>query len=770
MKKRILSIILAFSMLGTIFTVQAFADEATNEVVVAPVFTDISGLPCETAVNSLAASGIVNGRSEGKYAPNEGLTRAEMTAIILRAFGSEEIEAIEKFKDVPTTHWAYIYVETAYKMGIVNGMTATTFVPDGSVTYEQAIKMLVCAINKENTALKEGGWPDGYIKVASDMGTLEGVAGQKGQAISRGTMAQMVYNFLTIAEDEFSYMYDWENEPVADHYDWIREERVRGLYGRYSDMFEVGSMFDTAYAAGANAFFYNIVSPGYNYSTFEGFCNLLDISESNFHRFEGVHHFPKLNFGDSMHVAYDKYGQYHPGTYNVYENPCPLMSGYWEEKIFDFCKEIAKRPQWQGVCIDFEMHRGVSKYPSMCKCDSCWAKFLAKTGYSGDWEEVPAEQRGDFVAQRGAMDEYKAFFIEELVKVVSKLRDEVWEINPEFMFSYMPGYDSLTGITAALGTPERPVLIMSESEYWGCYATIEGRMNMIKERGENAIYVCGLWPLASQALKPEEFGNGITTVSTTTGGYWIYNENAFASTEQNAIEMEKANKILEEDLASGTLRPLPEYETPEYTAKRIAGDTPTEAEWDAAPFTEDFTYYHDSCGDTDETPDVLTKAKILYSDNDLFIRTYCYDDMSKFIVQPQLEKRDGNLWRDQCVEIYWKFADEDITLTQIAVDASGSIYDSYTHAIGQRDISFNFEEIETSTVLKEDRWEITTRLPGNTLNTRYIKKGDVLKVQISRYHPASGVTYTKQARNHCWSQTNGGFLGTYPVWGTVYLD
>ena len=49
-------------------------------------------------------------------------------------------------------------------------------------------------------------------------------------------------------------------------------------------------------------------------------------------------------------------------------------------------------------------------------------------------------------------------------------------------------------------------------------------------------------------------------------------------------------------------------------------------------------------------------------------------------------------------------------------------------------------------------------------------KGDVLKVQISRYHPASGVTYTKQARNHCWSQTNGGFLGTYPVWGTVYLD
>ena len=135
MKRKLISLILAASTALASLAVPAMAAEG---------FADVAGSSYEAAVNSLADQGIVSGRGEGLYAPNEGLTRAEMVTIILRAYGSDEIEEdIEKFNDVPPSHWAYMYVETAYQMGIVSGMTETTFQPDTGVTYEQAVKMLV---------------------------------------------------------------------------------------------------------------------------------------------------------------------------------------------------------------------------------------------------------------------------------------------------------------------------------------------------------------------------------------------------------------------------------------------------------------------------------------------------------------------------------------------------------------------------------------------------------------------------------------------------
>ena len=765
--KKVLSIILALSMLGSLLAVGVSAEETAA----APVFTDISGLPCEEAVNTLAQRGIVNGRSEGIYAPNEGLTRAEMTAIILRAFGSKEIEDIEKFKDVPPTHWAYMYVETAYKMGIINGMTATTFVPEGSVTYEQAVKMLVCAAGKGNKAEKEGGWPDGYIKTATDMGALDGIDGQRGQAISRGTMAQMVHNFVKISEDKLSILYDWENEPLADHYDWIKKDRVRGIYGGILEIFPENNTFERAAAVGANAFFLNTTAPGYAYKTMEGRCEVIDDAAKHFHRYEGVKMFVKIGYGDGQLAENDEFGIYHPGTpaTNFAILPCPLIYEYWKKEIEDFCVEVAKRKEWAGAIIDFEMHAGgLSKYTGTCKCDKCWSKFAEAMGRD-DWKDIATEERGAFIKTNPQLQQQNdTWFRNEVIKIVSRVREAVHAVNPEFIFGNMPGYDTIPGITKGFGTPERPMLVLSESEYWGMYATIEPKLQSIKDREEDALLICGLWTQEKQALKPDEFEAGITAVSTMTGGYWVYNAAGYArNLEENSAGMERSNKILDEDLAAGTIREIPQYEYPEYTAKKIAGDVPTEAEWEAAPFTDDFTYIRRT-EDPDGIPDVLTKAKILYSNNDLFVRTYCYDDMAAFKVpQPQPE-RDTGLWADQCVEIYWMFEDE-TTIAQCVGNAAGSIYDAYSHAIGQRDKTYTFNGLEFSTELKEDRWELTARMPGNPIGVRKIEKGDVLKMQISRYHPAS-IIYGDNALNQPWVRTNGGYLGTAPISATVYLD
>ena len=139
MKTKILSLILAAST--------ALAGLAMP--VSAESFSDVAGSPYAEAINSLAEQGIVSGRGNGSYSPEEGLSRAEMVSIILRAYRSREIEDIEKFNDVPTSHWAYMQIETAYQMGIVAGTTEVTFEPDKQVTYEQAVKMLVSAMGKD---------------------------------------------------------------------------------------------------------------------------------------------------------------------------------------------------------------------------------------------------------------------------------------------------------------------------------------------------------------------------------------------------------------------------------------------------------------------------------------------------------------------------------------------------------------------------------------------------------------------------------------------
>ncbi|MBQ8588533.1 MAG: S-layer homology domain-containing protein, partial [Clostridia bacterium] len=455
MKKRLISIILAVSMLGSLIAVQA-AEE--TETTAAPVFADVSGLPCEEAVNHLAGLGVINGRGDGTYAPGDSLSRAEMVAIILRGFGSEDIEDIEKFRDVPPSHWAYMYIETAYKMGIVNGVTETTFAPEGTVTYEQAVKMLVCAVNKGDKAEAEGGWPDGYIKIAEEMDVLQGIDAAKGEAISRGTMAQLVYNFIAIAEDEFSYMYDWNNGTVEEHYNWIRDEKIRGAYAGIADM----NVDDTGFMkrlnkAGCNTYFLNLLAAGYPYKTPEGCIQLLDECQEWLKGYENCHTFVKINFGDNGFAKWEDYRKFHPGVYksSYTTSTCPLDKDYWDKQLLERCIMIAERPVYEGIILDHEMYYGSSGYSSSCMCDYCWSEYIKAKGLGGEWASVAITERSEYVTSKNAREDYNDWFYDETVKMFADLREKVHAVNPKIIFGYMPGYEWMKGITEGLGTPER---------------------------------------------------------------------------------------------------------------------------------------------------------------------------------------------------------------------------------------------------------------------------------------------------------------------------
>lgn len=101
-------------------------------------FKDIANLKWASDSIELAASkGIILGRSEGVFDPKANVTRAEFTAMLVRALGIESDVHTEGFTDVSDSAWYHSAVASATAYGIINGRTATTFDPSAKITRDE---------------------------------------------------------------------------------------------------------------------------------------------------------------------------------------------------------------------------------------------------------------------------------------------------------------------------------------------------------------------------------------------------------------------------------------------------------------------------------------------------------------------------------------------------------------------------------------------------------------------------------------------------------
>lgn len=63
------------------------------------------------------------------------------------------------------------------------------FCPSNPVTYEQAIKMIVQAVGYGEDATQSGGYPEGFIKIATEAGLLENLTANRSEVLSRADIA-----------------------------------------------------------------------------------------------------------------------------------------------------------------------------------------------------------------------------------------------------------------------------------------------------------------------------------------------------------------------------------------------------------------------------------------------------------------------------------------------------------------------------------------------------------------------------------------------------
>ena len=127
-------------------------------------FTDVSADAWyNTAVSTMAALGIVNGRTADTFAPDASITRAEFAAICAR-FDTNKRDGDSNFSDI-AGHWAEAEIERAATLGWINGYSDGTFHPDNAITRAEAMTMINRVLQRlpetENDLLDDMNvWPD----------------------------------------------------------------------------------------------------------------------------------------------------------------------------------------------------------------------------------------------------------------------------------------------------------------------------------------------------------------------------------------------------------------------------------------------------------------------------------------------------------------------------------------------------------------------------------------------------------------------------------
>ena len=153
-------------------------------------------------VDTLVSLGIVEGFEDGSFQPNATVTRAQMAKMIyvLRT-GKSDASAYNddktSFTDIGS-HWARGYIKYCQSLGIIAGKSNTKFVPNEKVTAQEAAKMLLVTLGYDATkaGLVGTNWAAKTNALADENGLLEDVNTSFTSACPRQYAAQLIYNAI----------------------------------------------------------------------------------------------------------------------------------------------------------------------------------------------------------------------------------------------------------------------------------------------------------------------------------------------------------------------------------------------------------------------------------------------------------------------------------------------------------------------------------------------------------------------------------------------
>ena len=176
----------------------------TNALALAPEdFSDFPNNWSSEALKSAIENGLLTGSGD-KINPSGNLTRAEMAAIVNRAFGATEMASLAGYSDVSAQAWYYSDMAKAVQMGTFQGADGKLN-PTGAITREEAFTVLARAFGLEdgsNSALNAfsdsdtvSDWARGSVAALVAGGYVSGANGKLNpkSSITRAEFAQVMY-------------------------------------------------------------------------------------------------------------------------------------------------------------------------------------------------------------------------------------------------------------------------------------------------------------------------------------------------------------------------------------------------------------------------------------------------------------------------------------------------------------------------------------------------------------------------------------------------
>ena len=222
--KKSLALVLALVMVLGLGVVGASADNKLDS------YTDAGeiGDAYVEAVGVLTGLGIVDGRTDTEIVPEATYNRAEAAKIIAyMLLGKDQADALKAtvapFEDVSVDFWAAGYIAYCAELGIISGMTETTFEPYGTLTGYQWAKMLLVAVGYGKNGEFEGdSWSLNTATVVAKTGLNEGdLAAADHVALRREQAMLFAFNALNLKQVTYSpnstnYVYDIWGYVFAD--------------------------------------------------------------------------------------------------------------------------------------------------------------------------------------------------------------------------------------------------------------------------------------------------------------------------------------------------------------------------------------------------------------------------------------------------------------------------------------------------------------------------------------------------------------------------
>ncbi len=211
--KKILALALALVMSLSLVTVA----NATS-------FSDDENIEHQEAVEVLTALGILEGMGNNTFDPDGYLTRAQIAKLItIITLGDVDVSAFMGVQTDLTDingHWAEGYIKYCYSQGIISGRGNGRFDPNDNVTAVEAAKTLLTAIgyNSDVQGYEGAQWAINVTRDAQLSRFYEELSVTANEYLTRDDAAQMVYNAIDATMIERTSTVDRTDGTISDHY------------------------------------------------------------------------------------------------------------------------------------------------------------------------------------------------------------------------------------------------------------------------------------------------------------------------------------------------------------------------------------------------------------------------------------------------------------------------------------------------------------------------------------------------------------------------